>query len=568
MSNTLNRENILSKRMCINTKDKCNVGFKPYSYLELEKRDPKTNKYYTDDEKIAIKTRFKERCGNEVDSQESFCCDPLDTNIGSKLTNISSEFKSKFRKIVVDKCNNKINSIKVCDDDNTNCKSPNDRPKKASPYELCKLQNVVDADIEEDGNIKLDKLMPDCYEGKCEGVGKLLELYPDNLNEKITNHYYLIDAVKNNNLSYIKSYFSTQSRNNINEKLEYGYPGNTILHQAIFDEVNDIVNYIVTLNVDLTLVNKDGNSVLHIACLKGNYNAVHQLIKLGVSINCKNNIGDTALHCAVRSGSYNTVLILLNNGATAALETMNEHDETSLHTAVVSKKKNLKIVEILVEYGAKVHSKNKYGETVLASLLKEDKTVVRETIRTFLQRSYYYKYKEGDYNKMLRDYPEVRPFEVDTEISDELSKNYNEYDDQINYKELIQYDDAYVSDKGLYLDKDTIPFKAHIDEKYFDDDKVSQNNVSNDSDLNGDVNDNNYEIKEEIEFTEELLDNIESFTNSKPPTNSNNKNVANSNIAALNKRFASHFDTKLMVASFVSLLALILLLIVIYTKRV
>ena len=190
------------------------------------------------------------------------------------MNSISSEFKSKYSKIVVDKCNNKINSIKVCDDAKKNCNSRNDRPKKASAYELCKLQNVADTDIdEESGNIDVKKLMPDCYEGKCEGVGKLLDFHPEDLNEKITNHYYLIDAVKNNNIPYLKSYFSTQSRNNINEKLEYGYPGNTILHQAIFDEVDDIVNYIITLDVDLTLVNKDGNSVIHIACLKGNYNA-------------------------------------------------------------------------------------------------------------------------------------------------------------------------------------------------------------------------------------------------------------------------------------------------------
>ena len=67
---------------------------------------------------------------------------------------------------------------------------------------------------------------------------KLLEVNPEKNNEKITNHYYLIDAVKNNDLNYIKSYFSDKY-NNVNESSEYGYPGNTILHQAVFDGMNE-----------------------------------------------------------------------------------------------------------------------------------------------------------------------------------------------------------------------------------------------------------------------------------------------------------------------------------------
>ena len=50
--------------------------------------------------------------------------------------------------------------------------------------------------------------------------------------------------------------------------------------------MDDVVQYLLTLKVDLSKVNKDGNSAFHIACLKGNYDAVHQLLKLGASINC------------------------------------------------------------------------------------------------------------------------------------------------------------------------------------------------------------------------------------------------------------------------------------------
>ena len=66
------------------------------------------------------------------------------------------------------------------------------------------------------------------------------EINPPDTNEIVTNHYYLIDAVKNNDLSYVKSYFSDKY-NNVNQSLsEYGYPGNTILHQAVYDEMNEV----------------------------------------------------------------------------------------------------------------------------------------------------------------------------------------------------------------------------------------------------------------------------------------------------------------------------------------
>ena len=320
-------------------------------------------------------------------------------------------------------------------------------------------------------------MMPDCFEGKCEGVGKLLELNPEDHNVRITDHYYLIDAIKNNNVEYLKSYYH-DTKHNVNEKLEYGYPGNTVLHQSIFDHMDDVSHYLLSLKVNLTIVNKDGNSPFHIACLKGNYDAVHKLLKLGASINCTNNVGDTPLHCAVRSGSYNTVLILLNNGASMVLSSKNEHGEIPLHTAVVSVKKNQKIVELLVEYGSPIHSTNSYKKTILGSLLEQEKTIVRETMRTFLQRMYYKKYDEAEYDKMLQKHPEVRPFEIDTEIPDNLEKDYRNYDSRINYKELIKYEDEYMNDKDLYLEKNTRALKANINSKYFDDDKVNPDNVT------------------------------------------------------------------------------------------
>ena len=471
----LNKKTLLSKNSCINSEEQCNIGYKPYSYVQLEGTNHKTGERYRNAEKESVKNRFKERCENEENSSEQFCCDPNDARLENIYSYIPRNIRNRFRNVVVDKCNNKINSIKVCN--GSNCNSEEDQPRQATAYELCKLQNVTDSDINPQGVVNMDKMMPDCFEGKCEGVGKLLELNPEDQNVRITDHYYLIDAIKNNNVEYLKSYYH-DTKHNVNEKLEYGYPGNTVLHQSIFDHMDDVSHYLLSLKVNLTIVNKDGNSPFHIACLKGNYDAVHKLLKLGASINCTNNVGDTPLHCAVRSGSYNTVLILLNNGASMVLSSKNEHGEIPLHTAVVSVKKNQKIVELLVEYGSPIHSTNSYKKTILGSLLEQEKTIVRETMRTFLQRMYYKKYDEAEYDKMLQKHPEVRPFEIDTEIPDNLEKDYRNYDSRINYKELIKYEDEYMNDKDLYLEKNTRALKANINSKYFDDDKVNPDNVT------------------------------------------------------------------------------------------
>ena len=568
----MTNEEMLSKQSCVDKEKKCNVGFKPYSMLEFNGINTTTNKKFTENEIEMKKTQFSERCGNEQDAEQRVCCDPNDYNLQAIYSNLPKELRKKYKKVVVDKCNNKINKIKVCNGDN--CKSPEDIVRPATAYELCKLQNVEDSDINDEGIVTKEKLVPDCYEGRCQSSFKLLELNPQNNNEKITNHYYLIDAVKNNDLNYIKSYFSDKY-NNVNESLEYGYPGNTILHQAVFDGMDEIVGYLLTLQVDLAKVNKDGNSALHIAAFKGNYNGVHRLIKLGASVNCENNMGDTPLHCAVRSGSYNTVLILINKGASVVLSSRNSHGETPLHTAVVSKKKNLKIIELLVENGSDVHNINNYDKTVLGSLEDEPLTVTKESIRTYLQRIYYYKYDEEEYNKILSNFPETRPYEVDTSIPEEMEQDFDNYNPRINYKELIKYDnDEHISDKNLYVNKHVKSMKENIPEQYFNNkNNVASNNSNEDSfNTNTKKYSENNEPEDDEEYTEENvtvehfeneLNNINNLNNEESLTQVETESEPNMKLTQNPKSL----DKMLIYGSFGSLALLIVILVIIYLKR-
>ena len=337
-------------------------------------------------------------------------------------------------------------------------------------YHYCKLSKSGRGKIDGEREYKGEELVPDCYENKCNNYIKYMDLEDDkDKNEIISDHYYLIEAVKKDDVNYVKNYFmDLKIRRSVNDKLEYGYSGNTIFHTMAYYNARECTEYMLSTNFDYSMVNKDLNNVLHIACLKGNYDLIHKiLVHGGSSVECKNKYGDTALHSAARSGSYNSVLILLNNGGSGCIDIINKLGETPLHTAVISKKKNFKVVELLVSHGSNIHNINLNEETILKSLSNEDKTVSREEIRTFLQKIYYYKYDSEEYNKLLNDFPEIRPITLDREIDENLKQNFDKYSDKIDYKDLIHYEED-MKDNKLYIKKRTRGIKDKIPEKYYE----------------------------------------------------------------------------------------------------
>ena len=66
------------------------------------------NLIYTSNEKTHIKKRLQERCSNEKESEERFCCDAENNYSQSRYNDLPNELLKDFRKVVVDKCNNKI----------------------------------------------------------------------------------------------------------------------------------------------------------------------------------------------------------------------------------------------------------------------------------------------------------------------------------------------------------------------------------------------------------------------------------------------------------------------------
>ena len=494
----LNINELLSKKSCIDTKNNCSLAYEPYSEMEFYDMNPITNERFTKNEIKDVKTRFDNKCKSKPNSKTQLCCDPYDTKLENIRQFISQEDIDNFNKVDVKKCNNSISKIRVCPKNIKDCGEG--KWRKPTVYEICKLKNLDKDDYigsntpsstssssniekfysETIKDIDVNKLTPDCNINKCNSDEIHLRIDQKYDNDSIkTDHYYLIEAVKRDDEHYLYEYYTKNYNVSVNDKLLYGYSGNTIFHHAIYYNAFKCIEYLLTTNFDYSNTNKDNNSVLHISCLKGNYDGVFKLLKHGVSIECKNNHGDTALHSAVRSGSYNCVKILLQNNASNCVLIKNNYGEIPLHTSVlpvrydletdIEKRKSLKdrmnieIVKILVEYGSDIHNKNKKGETILKTLSRKNKSISREEIRTYLQRKYFYNYTSSEYMQMLNDYPEIRPFELDTTLDDNLKKNYSNYDSKVNYKDLVKYYDENVRDENLYIKKKTKALKANIE---------------------------------------------------------------------------------------------------------
>ena len=147
----------------------------------------------------------------------------------------------------MEKCGNKVSKFRVCNSEDCgegNWQAPNN-------YEYFKLLDINDSDIDSNKNVNLDSLTPDCYDSKCENKPLLkINIRPNN--ELITEHYYLVDAVKKDDYNYLREYY-TKNNENINKKLEYGYPGNTILHDILYYNSTFCLNYILTLEPDFSI---------------------------------------------------------------------------------------------------------------------------------------------------------------------------------------------------------------------------------------------------------------------------------------------------------------------------
>ena len=119
-----------------------------------------------------------------------------------------------------------------------------------------------------------------------------------------------------------------------------------------------------------------GWTELHNAASNGNTESVRQLLlQAGTEVDCRNTIGRTPLMVAARHGNLAAVKLLLEAGAGVNLKTgygwMDEVNfradagGSALHMAVCSCENSAAIIELLLQAGAEVDSRDTIGRTPL-----------------------------------------------------------------------------------------------------------------------------------------------------------------------------------------------------------
>jgi len=104
-----------------------------------------------------------------------------------------------------------------------------------------------------------------------------------------------------------------------------------------------------------------GRTPIHLAAMKGNRKACQVLTRLGSDANARDSDRWTPLMWAARSGCEKTSQELLDKQA--ALDHVNNHGDTALHIA--SSYGNVKVVELLLNFGANVCIQNSLGQSCL-----------------------------------------------------------------------------------------------------------------------------------------------------------------------------------------------------------
>lgn len=92
----------------------------------------------------------------------------------------------------------------------------------------------------------------------------------------------------------------------------------------------DIVEELLTLGVDLGVLNVDGCNALWLACYNGSHAIVQRLIDAGIAIDNQNGNGASALMYVSSNSKPDLVKLLLDNGANPKLKNFDDFSALDL----------------------------------------------------------------------------------------------------------------------------------------------------------------------------------------------------------------------------------------------
>lgn len=437
---------VLPNKTCVDKLKQCNE-ITPFSESILKfGENPATGRKYTEDERNDKLEQLNNLCSYETLEVQK-CCDS-----NNKLYDgIDYRKLNKRGKRIIK--NGEVIGYELC---NPEYQEDCDKNYKLlNPKDLCRLSNNVDK-LKDDNlpaSTKIYDIVPDCYSSLCNNSRSVPFIYdPMTVENDHSEELKMLKSVRDDNLDDLNKYYNNIGIEKINQTLHNGYPGNTILHESISYGADKCIDFILTLDVNLELKNKDGNTPIHLAVLSENEYLTYRLIKLGAKLDKRNNLGDSVLHSAVRGGNLKIVnLIIYHNGN---LLSKNKLGETALHTSLVGPKKDLKIIMSLVVGGSNLLTTNNNGHNLMKSFSVFRRTPKNEAIRTYIQQQVYLRHKET-YTEIIKEHPELSFIEtVDSKTGDKIPLKKYKFDTL-----EIEMPTKDISNSSLYFDKKKYPEK-------------------------------------------------------------------------------------------------------------
>ncbi len=159
----------------------------------------------------------------------------------------------------------------------------------------------------------------------------------------------------------------------VNEKCEKPGTGNvTPLHNASKWGHTAVVELLTSKGADIRAKDDRGETPLHYAAKEGQKETVSLLIKSGAMVDSVDKDGETPLHKASRKGSIETVRLLIDKGANATATTADYH-HSPLFSVAYAYSGNVEIAAMLLEKGADINLRDRYGSTPLHYALYQKK---------------------------------------------------------------------------------------------------------------------------------------------------------------------------------------------------
>ena len=155
----------------------------------------------------------------------------------------------------------------------------------------------------------------------------------------------------------------------------------TPLHLASLFGYTEVANVLIEKGTDINAVDNFGKTALHLGLEKSHYPIAKILIENGADLNVKDKDGQTPLFWAVQNGYLEIIHLLIEKGADPNMgvswpikgksedkygniyDYTTSFNSTVLHSA--STKGYTEIVQLLIEKGADVNSKDMDGKTAL-----------------------------------------------------------------------------------------------------------------------------------------------------------------------------------------------------------